>query len=145
MADSNYPILVFPESVPADRETRRGFGRMPRCPKVGIQGERHGSQLQRLVDALENRRIALQDSSLGIEPELVLVLKTVGSLANFFRAVQKVEGLAWLAEYEVKDIAPDCVTHAVLAKPYYWMLQEKGRSGSCCPSQVLTRCVSQFR
>ena len=59
-----------------------------------------------MQEALDNRRIALQDSSLGIEPEKVLVLETVGSIANFIRAVEKIEGLEWLAEYEVEDIAP---------------------------------------
>lgn len=106
MADSNYPILVFPDSVFADREPRPGGGGKLNCPKAGVQGKRHGPILQRLLDALENRRIALQDNALGIEPELVLVIKTVGSVANFYREVEKVEGLEWLAEYEVKDIAP---------------------------------------
>ncbi len=106
MADSDYPVLVFPEPVPADRAKLFGGGGTLRRPGVARQVERLAPQFQRLLDALENRRIAIQDSSLGIEPELALVLKTVGPPADFFRAVEKVEGLEWLAEYSVEDIPP---------------------------------------
>ena len=61
-------------------------------------------QFKRLEEALANRRIALQHTSLGIEPEQVLVLETVGSVENFIRAVENIEGLEWLAEYELSDI-----------------------------------------
>ena len=55
---------------------------------------------------MANRRLALQESSAGIVPEQVLVLETVGPVANFIRAVERVEGLEWLAEYELDDIPP---------------------------------------
>lgn len=34
------------------------------------------------------------------------MLVTVGPVVNFIRAVERVEGLEWLAEYELEDIAP---------------------------------------
>ena len=106
MADSNYPILVFPESVRVKAATRGGRGAKLKFPEADVQAKRLRPQFQRLQDALKNRRIALQDNSLGIEPERVLVLETVGSPADFFRAVKKIKGLEWLAEYEVEDIPP---------------------------------------
>ncbi len=106
MVDGDYPILVFPKPARADREKRFGGGEEPRHPVAKRQGKRLTPQFQRLQGALENRRIALQDSSLGIEPEMVLVLETVGPVNGFFRAVKKVEGLEWLAEYE-NEIVPD--------------------------------------
>ena len=55
---------------------------------------------------MEKRRIALQDNPLGLLPEQALVLETIGSIENFIRAVEKISGLEWLAEYELEDIAP---------------------------------------
>ena len=106
MAESDYPILVFPAPALAERARRFGGGGNPNRPGARRQGERLAPQFRRLEEALANRRLALQGSSLGIEPEQVLVLKTVGPVANFIRAVEKVEGLEWLAEYELEDIAP---------------------------------------
>ncbi len=106
MAESDYPILVFPAPALAERARRFGGGGRPNRPGARRQGERLAPQFRRLEEALANRRLALQGSSLGIEPEQVLVLETVGPVANFIRAVEKVEGLEWLAEYELEDIAP---------------------------------------
>lgn len=106
MAESDYPILVFPAPALAERARRSGFGRPPRRPGAGRQGERLAPQFRRLEEALANRRLALQESSLGIVPEQVLVLETVGPVENFIRAVELIDGLEWLAEYELDDIAP---------------------------------------
>ena len=107
MAEGDYPILVFPAFVLADRAKRSGGGERPSHPGARKQSKRLAPQFQRLQEALANRRLALQGSSLGIEPELVLVLETYGPVANFIRAVERVEGLEWLAEYEVDDMLPD--------------------------------------
>ena len=56
---------------------------------------------------MTNRRLALQGNSLGIEPEMVLVLETNGSIENFLRAVKRVKGLEWLGEYEIENIEPN--------------------------------------
>ena len=56
---------------------------------------------------MEQRRASLQNNSLGIQPEQVLVLETVGSIENFINAVRRVEGLEWLGEFERGDIIPD--------------------------------------
>ena len=106
MAESDYPILVFPAPALAERARRFGGGGRPRRPGASKQGERLAPKFRRLEEALANRRLALQGSSLGIEPEQVLVLETVGPIASFIRAVEKVEGLEWLGEYELEDIPP---------------------------------------
>ena len=106
MAENDYPILVFPAPALAERARRFGGGGRPRRPEAGRQGERLAPKFRRLGEALANRRLALQGSSLGIEPEQVLVLETVGPIASFIRAVEKVEGLEWLGEYELEDIPP---------------------------------------
>ena len=106
MEEGDYPILVFPTPAPAERARRYGGGGPSRRPDAGRQGERLAPQFRRLEEALANRRMALQGSSLGIVPEQVLVLETVGPVENFIRAVERVDGLEWLAEYELNDIAP---------------------------------------
>ena len=106
MAESDYPILVFPAPALAERARRFGGGERPKRPGARRQGQRLAPQFRRLQEALANRRLALQGSSLGIDPEQVLVLVTVGPVANFIRAVERVKGLEWLAEYELEDIAP---------------------------------------
>ena len=106
MAESEYPILVFPAPARAERARRPSGGRRPKRPEreSRAKGWRHSSGA--LEEALANRRLALQGSSLGIDPEQVLVLETIGSVADFIRAVEKIEGLEWLVEYELRDIAP---------------------------------------
>lgn len=106
MADGDYPILLFPKPAYADRARRFGGGERPIRPGAREQGERLAPDFRRLQEAMENRRITIQESSLGIEPEMVLVLEVVGTVEEFFRAVEKVKGLEWLAEYELNDIEP---------------------------------------
>ena len=55
---------------------------------------------------MEKRRLELQDNPLGLVPEQVLVLETIGTVENFIRAVERVPGLEWLTEYELDDIIP---------------------------------------
>ena len=76
-------------------------------PGAGRQGERITPQFQRLQEAMENKRVTLQDTPLGIQPELALVLETVGSVGNFIGAVRRVEGLELLWELALSDILPD--------------------------------------
>lgn len=107
MADTDYPLLVFPDPVPADRAKRTSGGGKLRRPDPAVQAQRLVPQFQRLQEAMENRRLALQDNPLGLLPEQVLVLETISSIENFIRAVEKIPGLEWLAEYELDDIAPE--------------------------------------
>ena len=107
MADADYPLLVFPDPVPADRAKRTGGGGKLRVPDPDVQAQRLVPQFRRLQQAMEKRRLALQDNPLGLLPEQVLVLETIGSIENFIRAVEKIPGLEWLAEYELDDITPE--------------------------------------
>ena len=106
MADTDFPLLVFPDPVRADRARRFGGPSSVRVPDPARQGQRLGPQFRRLQAAMEKRRLELQDSSLGLVPEQVLVIETIGTVDNFVRAVERIPGLEWLAEYELDDIAP---------------------------------------
>ena len=106
MADTDFPLLVFPDPVPADRARRFGGGGKVKVPEPARQANRLVPQFRRLQEAMEKRRLALQDNPLGLVPEQVLVLETVGTVDDFVRAVEKIRGLEWLAEYELDDITP---------------------------------------
>ena len=106
MADTDFPLLVFPDPVRADRARRFGGGGSVRFPNPERQANRLAPQFQRLQEAMENRRLELQDNPLGLVPEQVLVLETIGTVDNFIRAVENIPGLEWLAEYELDDIIP---------------------------------------
>lgn len=84
MASPDLPLLVLPDPVRADRARRRGWGRKTRRPNPVRQAARVAPQFQRLRDAMAERRLALQDSRLGIVPEQVLVIETVGSISPKF-------------------------------------------------------------
>ena len=64
-------------------------------------------QFIRLQEAMEQQRIALQGNPLGLQPEQVLVLETIGTIEDFVKAVRRVDGLEWLREYQLDEITPD--------------------------------------
>lgn len=107
MAETDYPLLLFPEPVQAGRARRFGGGGKLKTPDSSTQGERMAPQFQRLQDAMERHRLSLQDNPLGLQPEQVLVLETIGSIDQFFNAVRHVEGFEWMKEYSLDDIPPE--------------------------------------
>ena len=50
MADTDYPLLVFPDPVPADRAKRTGGGGKLRRPDSAAQAQRLVPQFQRLQE-----------------------------------------------------------------------------------------------
>jgi hypothetical protein len=60
-----------------------------------------------LRKAMEEQRLALQSGATGASLEQVLVFETNGSVKDFVEAVKATVGLAWLADEEVSDLAPD--------------------------------------
>ena len=104
---ADYPLLIFPEPSRAVRAGLSGGGGPPKLPGAIRQAERITPQFQRLHEAMEHQRVTLQNNPLGIQPELALVLETVGSVGDFIGAVRRVEGLEWLVELTLTDIPPD--------------------------------------
>ncbi|NIA11520.1 MAG: S8 family serine peptidase [Nitrospiraceae bacterium] len=104
---AEHPLLIFPKPVRAERARRHGGGRPLQIPDAQRQGERLMPQLQRLQQVMDRQRLALQGNSLGLQPEQALVLETIGPIQNFINAVKKIEGLEWLGEFEIDDIAPE--------------------------------------
>jgi hypothetical protein len=59
-----------------------------------------------LQQAFDARRLELRAHAQNDDPDLVLVLETVGAVEDFITAAQRVPGLEWLAAHD-GDIAPD--------------------------------------
>ena len=92
-----YPLLIFPEPSRAGRAVLHGGGGRPRLPSASRQAERITPQFQRLHEAMEHQRVTLQDNPLGLQPELALVLETVGSVEKLHwrsKACRR-NGMAW--------------------------------------------------
>lgn len=100
------PLLLFPNPESATREKRPSRVGKLHSPPHFRQGERAASIFQRLQASFNARQVELQGSPIGADPEQVLVIETVGSVANFIRAAEKIDGLEWMGEIE-KEIEPD--------------------------------------
>ncbi|HUT61308.1 MAG TPA: S8 family peptidase [Phycisphaerae bacterium] len=56
---------------------------------------------------MEAQTSRVQVTPEGLEPEFAVVLETVGTIEEFKKAVDRIEGLAWLVEWDEEDIAAD--------------------------------------
>jgi hypothetical protein len=101
------PLLLFPTPEVASRSNLpRGFQQVSK-PSTDRQWDRLSSKFQQLQNTFAEQRVKLQQNITGIEPEQVLVIETIGSIAKFADAVRKIQGLEWLAEIEGASVSPD--------------------------------------
>ncbi len=76
-------------------------------PGIGRQRARITPKLTLLQQAFATRRLTLQQVAPTENPELVLVLETIGPIDDFAKAVARVPGLEWLVEWVEDEIKPD--------------------------------------
>ena len=101
------PLLIFPDYTVANRhKLPSGFG-SSHLPSPEQQVKMLQPKFEQLKVSFDSMRVEMSDDPVGVEPEQVLVLETVGSVEDFYNAVRKLEGLEWLAEMENDDILPD--------------------------------------
>jgi hypothetical protein len=101
------PLIILPAPAVAQRDRSPGRGNSPHLPGHIRQGERLTPQFQILRDYFAQRAVELTPSASGHVPEEVIVFETVGLVSNFLQAARRVQGLDFLAEWDVEDIAPD--------------------------------------
>lgn len=101
------PLLLFPTPERAERSKPRGGAKKFQKPPFSRQNERISPQFTQLQAAFDARRVEIQRTAIGVDPEMVLVLETVGSLRDFAKAIKRIQGLEWLVEIEEDDILPD--------------------------------------
>ena len=101
------PLLLFPTPRPAERTRQKAqFGRVHR-PDPARQGVRLSPMFNQLQQTFAARKVELQQTIAGIEPEQVLVIETVNGVADFAKAVKLIDGMEWMGELEGDEIIPD--------------------------------------
>jgi hypothetical protein len=99
--------LIFPTPETASRTKQNsGFGRL-HIPSIARQEERLSPMFDRLQETFEARRVDIQQSTAGIDPEQILVIETIGNVNDFANAVKLINGLEWMGELETDEIIPD--------------------------------------
>ncbi|MCK5655186.1 MAG: S8 family peptidase [Candidatus Aureabacteria bacterium] len=101
------PLLIFPAPELASKSKLGGGPGKIHRPTHTRQGQRLSPLFAQLQQAVDNRRLEIQRTMAGIDPEQVLVIETIGSIENFANAVKKIEGLEWMGEIEAAELAPD--------------------------------------
>ena len=99
MSDDARPLLAF--DSPSVGERVKSGGRPPKVVGPGgrRQGERLSPRFKELTDAFEAKRAELGEGiPIEADPSLVIVLDLAGSVEEFYKAVNKVKGLEFLAE-----------------------------------------------
>lgn len=101
------PLLLFPTPETADRTKGRGFPVRLHRPSHDRQGQRLSPLFEQLQEEFNARRVELQQTAAGADPEQVLVIETVGGVENFANAVKRIADLELMTELETDEIAPD--------------------------------------
>ena len=107
------PIILFPAPERANRNQRTPVFRRFSSPNASRQYTRLQPAFQTLQTAFEHKRLTIQESPVGINPEFALVLEVVGSVDNFYTAVQHCEGMEWIFDKESDSILPDDDFHEI--------------------------------
>jgi hypothetical protein len=112
------PLLRLPTPSPVALPKGGRGGGLIRYPSRGRQTQQFGPEFARLRAALsrEDGAVQLRDDPTSLAPERVIVFEIAGTIANFLKAVSKIKGLEFMAEYEA-DFAAD----------EYFVVQEKGK------------------
>lgn len=103
----NLPILILGAPRVTERGKLTGGPGGARKPQRGRQIERLAPRLEILQRNFAARRAELRPGIVGAEPEQVIVLETVGTVADFINAVRRIEGMEFLGEFDEDDIPPD--------------------------------------
>lgn len=117
MTGEQRPLLALgaPEVGERIKQTRRDMPRLSKVPPAR-QGQRISPQFQALVDAFDARRAELSQEQVDeVDPDLVLVFDLAGTVEAFGNAINKIEGLEFLAELLDDPSEPDADFHMVRA------------------------------
>jgi hypothetical protein len=101
------PIILFPEPQLADRDKRKVAIPHVNKPSFDKQYSRLEPTFKVLKDAFEKKKVQIQNTPIGMNPEYALVFEVVGSVDSFYTAVKNSDGLEWLFDKESLDIEPD--------------------------------------
>lgn len=99
---ASLPLLIFPQvhSIPPPRG--HGFGSRPQLPNFSHQKTRLEPKFKQLRESY----IELTDDTSGLSPEQVIVIEIAGTVEDFIQATRRINGMEWLAEYDIENIPP---------------------------------------
>ena len=101
------PVILFPTPERAGRSQKTPVFKNYRRPSFDRQYNRLQPTFQSLRTAFEQKSIIVQQSPVGINPDFALVFEIVGSVDNFYTAVNHCQGLEWLFDKDSSSIEPD--------------------------------------
>lgn len=95
-----FPLLLFPERAPLDKRNNAtgGPGKPIALPTAERQGERLTPKFNQLYESFEAERLTVSNTPPDQDPEFVLVLETIGSQDEFYRATSRLQA-DWLFEF----------------------------------------------
>ena len=96
------PLLRITRTGEAEKARKRARPPKVHKPTPERQAERLAPRFDRLSNAFERQRLELRENLAGVEPEMAVVLETIGSVRDFVKAVRRVEGFEWLGEADVE-------------------------------------------
>lgn len=102
------PLLRLPNPNPAEVPGGQRLISNLRKPSKGRQRDRFGPVFDRLQTVLSHagEPIELRNDPSALAPERVIVFEIGDTVANFLKALRKIEGLEFMAEMDT-DFAPD--------------------------------------
>jgi len=102
------PLLRLPSPNPVAVPKGNFGGTKIRFPSTGRQKHEFGPLFNRLRDVLshDNGDVQLRSDPSSLAPDRVIVFEIAGTITNFLKAVARIEGLEFMAEYE-SDFAAD--------------------------------------
>jgi len=104
----NNPLLIFPK--PTKQLPRITSKIVPPAffgPSKDIQKGRFEKKISNLDISITNEKIRLSQSVVGLEPERLLVFEIKCELVDFYKAVEKTEGMEFLGETFIGEDEPD--------------------------------------
>ncbi|MCC8991927.1 MAG: hypothetical protein LM514_04975, partial [Streptococcus sp.] len=100
------PLLILPTPERINPPRGRGGGGQLRLPDKRYQVSRFGPIFNRLREVLGGNTtgaMELRDDPSSLAPDRVIVFEIAGTVSEFVRAVSKVPGLEFMAEYETEE------------------------------------------
>jgi hypothetical protein len=103
------PLLVLPPPEPSDPPKGHGGATQLKLPGRPRQIQRFGPRFTRLKEVLRSPggEISLREDPGSIAPERAIVLEVAGGIGDFYKAVQKIDGLEYLADEETSFAADE--------------------------------------
>lgn len=127
------PILIFPKPGVIPRKKKKQPIPQPKTPGSAQQGLRLNSSFRLLENNFKNS--ILSGDPAGFAPERTLVLETVGSIANFYRAAAKIQGLEFVQEIFGDELDPD--------DDFYYEDKDGGKKAKELPGYVYLTMANQ--